>query len=199
MGLKTYRVNEIFYSLQGEGHRVGCPSIFLRFSGCNLKCAKATHGFDCDTEWMSGTDMTAEQIIDAMRVHGACDWVVITGGEPLLQLDDELIDALKDEDYMLAIETNGTKPIPQKIDYVCVSPKVAEHAVKPTAADELRYVRAHGQGIPKPSVVARHLFLSPACDGPEIDQNNLRWCIKLCLENPEWRLSVQTHKIWGIR
>lgn len=200
VGMKTYRINEIFYSVQGEGRRAGEPSTFVRFSGCNLTCKKATHGFDCDTEWMSGKTMTADEIVEAVRaICGHCDAIILTGGEPLLQLDKHLIDALRFNEHYLCVETNGTQAIPEGIDYVAMSPKVAEHAVVPTMVDELRYVRRVGQGIPKPKCESRWKYISPAAEGDAIDRDNLDYCIQLVKDNPEWFLSVQQHKLWGVR
>ena len=197
---RTYRVNEIFYSLQGEGVRAGTPNLFLRFSKCNLACSKETHDFDCDTEFESGRRMTAEEILDELgRLSAGCRWVVLTGGEPGLQLDAVLVVALKAGGYRLAIETNGSVELPPGLDWVTVSPKVAEHAIRQRTADEVKYVRAYGQGIPETVVEADHRLISPAFDGDELDRRTLEWCIRLVEENPPWRLSVQQHKGWGVR
>jgi len=196
----SYRINEIFYSLQGEGRRAGEPSVFVRFSGCNLACAIATHGFNCDTEFTSGRSMTGEEILaEVQRVGGRCKWVVLTGGEPTLQLDDLLVDLLHANEFMLAIETNGSNAIPMHLDWVCVSPKGAEHTLQQLTADEVKYVRRHGQGIPKPSVKATHKLISPAFDEGSIQEETLQWCIQLTKENPEWKLSMQQHKLWKVR
>ena len=204
----SYRVNEIFYSLQGEGARAGAASLFVRFSGCNQTCKVESHGFDCDTEFMSGREMTAEEIgsacVEAMDDPDLRAPVIFTGGEPLLQLDLPLLEYLASLGYTLPmLETNGSLPIPEDMKpwlaYVSCSPKVAEHAVRLERADELRYVRAHGQGIPRPSCAAGRKYLSPAAIGDEIDPRSLAWCIELARSNPEWRLSVQQHKFWRVR
>ena len=198
--MKTYLVNEIFYSLQGEGVRAGTPNLFLRFSKCNLACTRETHGFDCDTEFESGRRMTAEEIVDELRRSSeACGWVVLTGGEPALQVDRELIDALHEAGYRLAIETNGSVELPSGLDWITVSPKVAEHALRQRRADEVKYVRGDGQGIPRTVVEAPHLLISPAFDGTVLDERTLGWCVQLVKDNPPWRLSVQQHKLWKIR
>ena len=199
MGLKTYTVKEIFYSLQGEGSRAGSANVFLRFAGCNLDCKKATHGFDCDTDWAHGDKMTLPALVAAVRAAGPADWIICTGGEPLLQLDQALIDALHTVDFRIAIETNGTQKIPAGIDFVAMSPKVPESQVIPRTVDELRYVRGVGQSIPHPSAVAKYHYLSPAHDGQDIDHAALDHCIELCKANPLWRLSQQQHKAWSIR
>ena len=197
--MKTYRVNEIFYSLQGEGVRAGTPNLFLRFSGCNLTCRRETEGFDCDTEFSSGRDLNISQILESLKKLGPrSEWVILTGGEPGLQIDQELIDRLHEAGFKIAIETNGTRELPEGIDWICVSPKSAEHTLRVKFAHELKYVRRAGQGIPKPSIKADHFLLSPAFDGGSLTQENLQWCIELCKSNPPWRLSVQNHKIWNV-
>ncbi len=198
--MKAYVVNEIFFSLQGEGMRAGTANLFLRFTGCNETCAVETHGFDCDTEFTSGRKLTLDEIIAELRETGpGCPWVVLTGGEPGLQADRELIDRLHAEGYKLAIETNGSVALPDGLDWITVSPKVAEHAVRQRRADELKYVRGHGQAIPKTVVEATHKLISPAFDGDRLDRKTLEWCIRLVKDNPEWRLSIQMHKVWTIR
>ncbi|PYQ58585.1 MAG: hypothetical protein DMF53_20175 [Acidobacteria bacterium] len=174
--------------------------MFLRLSKCNLACKVETHGFDCDTEFESGRWMTPAEILAEFRqLSSACDWVVLTGGEPALQVDRELIDALHEAGYKLAIETNGSLEIPEGVDWITVSPKVAEHAVRQRRANEVKYVRGYGQAIPKTVVEADHYLLSPAFEGMEVDPRALDWCIRLCKENPPWRLSVQQHKLWRVR
>ena len=203
----AYTVSEIFCALQGEGHRVGTRNVFVRFAGCNLKCNEAEHGFDCDTDFASIYKRfeTAQALVSEVgEVWGGAEEgraVILTGGEPTLQIDTELLQAFQNEKYFVAVETNGTKqmPYPEGVSWVSCSPKTAEHTLKLTDADELRYVRAERQGIPRPKVSADHLFLSPAADGDGPKRANLRHCMKLIEENPAWRLSVQMHKLWGIR
>lgn len=198
--MKRYRVNEVFYSLQGEGARAGTANLFLRFSRCNLDCKVATHGFDCDTEFESGTWMTLPEIVaELRRLAPGCGWVILTGGEPALQVDGELIAALHEAGYRLAIETNGTLELPAGLDWITVSPKVPEASLRQRTAHEVKYVRAHGQPLPQTVVTAEHYLLSPAFDGGTLDRAHLDWCIALCRENPAWRLSVQQHKGWNVR
>lgn len=198
--MERYLVNEIFYSLQGEGVRAGTPNLFLRFARCNLTCRVETHGFDCDTEFESGRRMALPEILEEMRtLSAACRWVVLTGGEPGLQVDRELIDTLHAAGYRLAVESNGSVLLPAGIDWVTVSPKVAEHALRQRTAQEVKYVRGFGQAIPQTVVEAEHYLISPAFDGPEVDPRTLDWCIRLVRENPPWRLSVQQHKLWQVR
>jgi len=198
--MERYLVNEIFYSLQGEGVRAGTPNLFLRLSRCNLACKVETHGFDCDTEFESGRWLTLPEIgAEFRQLSEGCGWVILTGGEPSLQADPELIDALHSAGYKLAIETNGSVELPPGIDWITVSPKVAEHAVRQRTAHEVKYVRGYGQAIPKTVVQAEHYLISPAFDGPEVDSRTMDWCIRLCKENPPWRLSVQQHKLWKVR
>ena len=198
--MKRYLVNEIFFSLQGEGMRAGESSLFLRFSQCNMTCKLETHGFDCDTEFTSGRRMTFDDILAEFRVLSPdCKWVVLTGGEPGLQVDAEFIHALHSAGYLLAIETNGSVELPAGLDWVTVSPKVAEHAIRQRVAHEVKYVRGYGQGIPRTVVEAQYRLISPAFSGQWVDPRALDWCIKLVEENPTWRLSVQQHKLWNVR
>jgi 7-carboxy-7-deazaguanine synthase len=198
--VESYLVNEIFYSLQGEGVRAGTPNLFLRLARCNLACTAETHGFDCDTEFESGRRLSIGEIVAELRQLSApCRWVILTGGEPALQTDAALIDGLHGAGYALAIETNGSVALPPGIDWITVSPKVAEHAVRQRTAHEVKYVRGHGQAIPKTVVSAEHYLLSPVFEGAEVDPRALAWCIRLCKENPTWRLSVQQHKLWKVR
>jgi organic radical activating enzyme len=198
--MKTYAVNEIFYSLQGEGVRAGTPNLFLRMAGCNLTCRVETHGFDCDTEFVSSRKLTAADIAAELRSRSAtCEWVILTGGEPGLQVDRELIDGLHGGGFRLAIETNGSIALPDGLDWITVSPKVAEHAIRQLSANEVKYVRGYGQAIPKTAVTAEHYLISPSFSGNELARKALEWCIQLALENPPWRLSVQQHKMWSVR
>jgi len=207
-----YTVNEIFYSLQGEGVRTGTPNVFVRFAGCNMRCAvepgdKSPGGFDCDTEFMSGRKMTPEELACAMcdvastaaRHHPNGAWCILTGGEPGLQVDVDLIGYLQDHNWKIAIETNGSIALPCGLDWITVSPKVAEHCIKQTTANEVKYVRGYGQAIPKTAVKADHYLISPAFDGNVVEQRTMDWCVNLVKENPQWRLSVQQHKSMLIR
>lgn len=197
---KHYKINEIFYSLQGEGARAGTANLFLRFSNCNLRCNQKEHGFDCDTEFTSGESWTADEIITQLKeANSRCQWIILTGGEPSLQIDEALIDQLRLAGFKLAIETNGTSAISEKIDWVCVSPKTAEHTIKQLKANEVKYVRSHGMGIPKTNIKADHYFISPAFEGDQPSEKNIQWCIDLVKRNPSWQLSLQMHKLWGLR
>ena len=200
VAVKAYTVNEIFYSLQGEGVRAGTANLFLRFSGCNERCRVETHGFDCDTDSAGGRKMTSAEIVAGLREAGpGCEWVVLTGGEPALQVDRALIDGLHEAGYKLAIETNGTIELPAGLDWITVSPKVEEGVIRQRKADEVKYVRACGQGIPETVVEAKYHLISPAFEGNRLDPNVLDWCVELVKRNPPWRLSVQMHKAWGVR
>lgn len=144
--------------------------------------------------------MTAQELIEEMtRLGGKCLNVILTGGEPLLQVDEELILALRLAHWYVAVETNGTKVVPNGIDWVCLSPKVAEHAIQVEVAHEVKYVRHAGQALPRPRCDAQHYLLSPVFSPTGIDRESLAWCMKLVLENPLWRLSMQAHKIWRVR
>lgn len=199
----TLRVSELFYSLQGEGGRAGQPSIFIRLSGCSAKHACYETGVRCDTEFESGRAMTLDEILAWCKAHAPnCFWIVWTGGEPCDQLTDDVVKFFDDAQYMQAIETSGLKPIPDGIDWICISPKVAEHVLVKVHGDrtiqELRYVRHVGQDIPSPQLHATNLYLSPHSDGFTINAANLQHCIALCLAHPAWKLSVQQHKLWKV-
>mgnify|MGYP006315313399 CR=1 FL=1 len=192
------KVSEIFYSLQGEGARVGEASIFIRLQGCKAKFACAAARIKCDTEFESGREWDVKELLSRISQFD-CRNVVWTGGEPTDQLTEKIVSIFKEKGYYQCIETSGLNSVPQGIDFVSLSPKVAEHILKknfPEGVTELRYVRHSGQEIPQPSVEAKYYYLSPHSDGFEINQTNLNHCISLCLKNPLWRLSVQQHKIW---
>src|SRR5882762_3011461 len=201
----TYTVKEVFYTLQGEGANTGRPAVFLRFAGCNLWTGReadrsmAICQF-CDTDFLGGTKFATADLL--ARVVSA-EWrsadrpfVVITGGEPLLQLDQPLIDALHKHGFEIAIETNGTLPAPSGIDWVCVSPK-ANAAFVQTSGDELKVVYPQNgmmlEGFER--LDFDHFFVQPM-DGPEVEQNT-ELAARYCLEHPRWRLSLQTHKLLG--
>jgi 7-carboxy-7-deazaguanine synthase len=211
----TYAVKEIFYTLQGEGANAGRPAVFCRFAGCNLWTGRerdrgqAVCRF-CDTDFV-GTDgpgggrfadasALARAVGDAWpgaRVPRARPLVVCTGGEPLLQLDALLVDALHAAGFEIAVETNGTQVPPPGIDWICVSPKVGAELVL-RAGDELKlvYPQAGGEPARFEELDFRHFFLQPM-DGPDRERNT-RLALRYCLEHPPWRLSLQTHKLLGI-
>jgi 7-carboxy-7-deazaguanine synthase len=204
----SYLVKEIFYSLQGEGFHAGSPAVFCRFAESDfsshdqdLAAAECTF---CDTDVVGGGRYPdAISLAEAVR---ACwpkavrsrPFVVCTGGEPTLQLDNELVHALHDQDCIIAIETNGTNDVHPDIDWICVSPKAGVPMTQ-THGDELKIV------VPQlgldPAVYEllsfSHRFVQPM-DGPQIVRNT-EWALKYCLEHPGWRLSLQTHKFLGIR
>lgn len=199
--MKRYPIKECFLSLQGEGMWAGRTSVFLRFAGCNLKCRKETHGFDCDTDFEGGRTLSVSEVVEeVVSVAGGCEWIVLTGGEPALFLDPELAAALGDH-HNLAIETNGTVPLKARVDWVSVSPKRGERLAL-SFADEIKIVLAAGQplhGAINGRIDANHYLLSPAFEGDTLPEENLRYCIDLCLRNPRWKLSVQQHKLWKVR
>jgi 7-carboxy-7-deazaguanine synthase len=209
----SYAVKEIFYTLQGEGANTGRPAVFCRFAGCNLWSgreqdrAAATCQF-CDTDFV-GTDgpgggrfSSAEELATAVALawpEGAVQrrFVVCTGGEPLLQLDQPLLDALHREGFEIAVETNGTQPLPRGIDWVCVSPKAGAPLVV-SAGDELKLVYPQPGAEPSQfeSLEFSHFYLQPM-DGPDREANTAS-ALQYCLAHPRWRLSLQTHKLLGI-
>lgn len=194
-------VSEIFYSLQGEGARAGTPTVFIRLQGCSAKHACYASGIKCDTEYESGAEMSCDEILKWLKINAPnCMEITWTGGEPCDQLTSEIVAYFKEEGFFQAIETSGLKPAPEGIDFICVSPKVAEHVVAKnfTHINELRYVRHKGQQVPQPAITADHYWISPHSDGFTINSENLNHCINLCKENPKWKLSIQQHKIWNV-
>ena len=213
----SYAVKEIFYTLQGEGAQAGRAAVFCRFAGCNLWSgreadrAAAICKF-CDTEFVGvdgvggGKFESAESLAAAVAEKWPSEpsagkrFVVCTGGEPLLQMDARLIDALHACDFEIAIETNGTIAGPAGLDWICVSPKAATELVQ-TSGDELKLVFPQAEAAAAPSnfegLGFRHFFLQPM-DGPRRSENT-ELALKYCLDHPQWRLSLQTHKILSIR
>ncbi len=208
-----YTVKELFYTLQGEGFHAGRPAVFCRFSGCNLWTgreqdrATAVCTF-CDTDFVGvgpdgGKFATPEALADAVAAHwpagaGGQPFVVCTGGEPLLQLDAPAIAALHARGFEVAVETNGTQPAPEGLDWICVSPK-AEAALALTHGDELKLVYPQAAAPPErfAGLAFRHFYLQPM-DGPAV-ATNTEAAVRYCLDHPQWHLSVQTHKALGIR
>jgi 7-carboxy-7-deazaguanine synthase len=212
----AYSVKEIFYTLQGEGANAGRAAVFCRFAGCNLWSglerdrASAVCRF-CDTEFV-GTDgqgggkfATAEELVASLNRHWPASsragrsrpFVVCTGGEPLLQLDRALVDALHFAGWEIAVETNGTQPAPDAIDWICVSPK-AGAGLRLRSGNELKLVFPQAGAMPEQFVDLdfAHFFLQPMA-GDRLAQNT-REAIAYCQAHPQWRLSLQTHKILGI-
>lgn len=187
---RIYKINEIFYSLQGEGYYVGTPAVFVRFSGCNLNCPF------CDTEHASGVMMSEEDIMSAVSSYPARH-VVLTGGEPSLFIDAQFVSSLHSLGKYVAVETNGTCSLPDGIDWVTFSPKNNWHL---TECDELKVVYTAQDMAAYDGISAVHRFLQP-CDTGHPDRNRLllQGAIEYCKSHPEWRLSVQTHKFLGIR
>lgn len=192
----SLRVNEIFYSLQGEGGRTGEASIFIRLSKCNLACSF------CDTEFEFGIKMEIDEILAEIAQY-PCRWIIWTGGEPTLQLTDEVVALFKEKGYKQAIETNGTRRVPAGIDYITCSPKQQFEKVRELIpeADELRFPIAKDDPLPDLSILpnAKRYFISPIFDDLNIIAENVDYCIELVKQNPQWALSLQTHKLIGIR
>ncbi len=194
--MSNYKVNEVFYSLQGEGARAGSANVFVRFAGCNLQCNVTDHGFDCDTNFSGGTAYTLNELVACIRSADVrnCKSIIWTGGEPSLQLTIELLQALPE--FYHAVETNGTKELPTQVDWISCSPKTAEHTLRCGTVDELRYVINAGMALPKPKLKATHYFVSAAFEPDEtITKDSFEHAVKLCKENPKWKLSLQTHKL----
>jgi 7-carboxy-7-deazaguanine synthase (Cx14CxxC type) len=208
----TYSVKEIFYTLQGEGANAGRPAVFCRFAGCNLwnglerDRATAICQF-CDTDFFGTNGAGGGKFKTAHELAAAVDaawpapdgkkFVVCTGGEPTLQLDSALVDALHGAGFEIAIETNGTGIPPQGVDWICVSPKANARLVL-SHGNELKliYPQAGADPAAFEDFAFEHFFLQPM-DGPERDRNT-QLTVRYCLEHPRWRLSLQTHKLLGI-
>ncbi len=203
----TLKISEIFYSLQGEGYRAGHPSIFIRLQGCTAQNACYKSGVRCDTEFESGKEWTIEDLHSYIKQY-KCKWIVWTGGEPTDQLTQNQIDYFKDNGYNNAIECSGIRQ-PPFVDWVVLSPKVAEHVIlkkwtrgtdinNDFLCDELRWVRHKGQEVPVTKIKSKHYYISPHFDGQNMNTENVQHCINMCLDNPEWKLSTQLHKLWSI-
>ena len=212
----TYSVKEMYYTLQGEGAHTGRPAVFLRFAGCNLWSGREEHRADaicrfCDNEFV-GTDGpgggkfdTAAELAEAVGTawggegSHAIRYVVCTGGEPLLQLDNSLIDALHKAGFEIGVESNGTLAAPDGIDWLCISPKGAAPVVQ-SSGNELKLVYPQQETAAQPEnfidMAFDQFFLQPL-DGPDTKANTRR-AIDYCLSHPRWKLSVQTHKVLGI-
>jgi organic radical activating enzyme len=190
-------VNEIFYSLQGEGGRQGAASIFIRLAGCNLKCDF------CDTDFAAGKVMQADEIVNIIRQY-PCTWIVWTGGEPMLQLTDEWLSFFREKGFLQAIESNGHYPLPTLLDYTVVSPKGHTdyaRAINP-CVDEVRLPVRNGDLLPEIASLpeAKHYFLSPVLVGDlSLAKANIHYCVEQVKLHPEWRLSLQIHKLIGIQ
>ena len=210
MNERMYRVNDIFYTLQGEGHNTGRAAVFVRFAGCNLRCPF------CDTEFDTFQPMNASQILQAIAPYPA-RFIVLTGGEPTLQVDEAFVDLLHQHGYEVAMESNGLRPAPQNIDWLTVSPKKSgEESVErgewrveggERMPDELKLVfdehtdpEAFLKNLkPQTSNLKPLLYLQP-CDMGDAQRNAaiMERCIDYIKHHPQWRLSLQTHKLIGI-
>lgn len=209
----TYSVKEIFYTLQGEGNHAGRPAVFCRFSGCNLWSGReedrstAVCQF-CDTDFVGTDGLGGGKFSSASalaeRINGLwpatfakSKYVVFTGGEPLLQLDTDLIEAMHDVGFEIAIETNGTIPVPAGVDWICVSPKMGANLVV-FKGNELKVVIPQaGQAMQEYAALDFEHFFVQAMDGPLLAKN-LNLAIEFCKSNPQWKLSLQTHKLLQI-
>lgn len=206
----TYSVKELFYTLQGEGNQAGRAAVFCRFSGCNLWSGREQDRLSaicnfCDTDFM-GTDginggkfKTANTLalaIDSLWPisHQDHKYVVLTGGEPLLQVDEALVEALHKHDFTVAVETNGTIIPPSGIDWICVSPKSTTD-LKITKGDELKLVFPQSEALPKnyEHLTFNHFYLQPMDD--QNSNKNKKLAIEYCKANPKWKLSLQMHKV----
>ena len=198
------KVNEIFYSLQGEGHYTGTPAVFVRFAGCNLRC------WFCDTDFEKGVEMSEDEIVEAVLQYST-RYVVITGGEPTLQITASLCDKLHAHGLYLMMETNGTRPLPEGIDWITCSPKEGTKlALRKANEVKVVFTGTYDPEVWREQIEAEHWLLQPLrftgnwlienIDSGEDDRNdNLDDTVRYILSHPFWRLSVQLHKIVGLR
>ncbi len=194
-----WKITEIYYSLQCEGFHAGTPAVFIRFAGCNLNCSF------CDSPHETGTNMSLYQIINEVNKYPLARMVVLTGGEPSISIDQAMVDALKRTGKTIAIETNGTNPLPQGIDWVILSPKnsFAGGNTVPVIlneCDELKVVYL-GQDLSQyNSINATHRYLQPCyCDEEDIRNYTTKSCINAVLASKNWKLSLQTQKLFNIK
>ena len=209
----TYSVKEMFYTLQGEGNHAGRPAVFCRFSGCNLWSgreqdrATAVCRF-CDTDFVGTDGSGGGKFADAAALAATIDahwpssyvkskYVVFTGGEPLLQLDVALITAMHERGFEVAIETNGTLPVPAGVDWVCVSPKMGSELVVAKGNEIKVVIPQPGQDMALYAGLDFDHYFVQAMDGPD-QQHNIRLAIEFCKQHPQWKLSLQTHKLLQI-
>ena len=195
-----YKINEIFHSLQGEGYHSGTPAVFVRFSGCNLRCAF------CDTQHQNGTMMSLQAIVDEVNKFPSAPLLVLTGGEPSLFIDEPFVEELKQKTgKTIAIETNGTRPLPDNLDWVTLSPKTSFDGgdLEPCVlrrCDELKVVWQWQDLSQYDRIEAKHRFLQPCFSDDETQrQVNMKSCVEAVMRHPNWRLSLQIHRVLNIR
>ena len=194
-----YKINEIFYSLQGEGFHTGTPAVFVRFSGCNLRCTF------CDTQHQTGEMFSLQEIVNEVNKYSIAPLLVLTGGEPSLFIDEAFVAELKQKTgKKIAIETNGTRPLPTNLDWVTFSPKSAFEGgdAEPCVlkqCDELKVVFL-GQDLAQyDDIEAKYRFLQPCfVEDPEQRQTNMQACVEAVKRHPNWRLSLQIHRVLNI-
>lgn len=197
--MSMYKINEIFYSLQGEGFHTGTPAVFVRFSGCNLRCAF------CDTQHQSGVMLSLQEIVDEINKYSIAYLVVLTGGEPSLFIDEAFVAALKKKTgKKIAIETNGTRSLPHNLDWVTFSPKSAFKGgdIEPcvlTCCDELKVVYL-GQDLAQYDIIqTENRFLQPCfCEDEAQWRTNMNACVEAVMRYSGWRLSLQVHRVLNI-
>jgi len=212
--MKVFRVNNIFYSLQGEGRNTGRAAVFIRFAGCNLRCSF------CDTEFESYREMSNEDILTEILKYENRDadckpLIVLTGGEPTLQVDEAFVDFLHQHGYEVAMESNGTRPAPGNLDWLTVSPKVNEKLEMRNEKWEMKNEKSHqpdeikivfGENTDPAAIISHSSFLIPhllylqPCDTGDPDRNKAitQACVEYIKAHPQWRLSLQTHKLIDI-
>lgn len=194
-----YRINEIFYSLQGEGFHAGTPAVFVRFSGCNLRCAF------CDTQHQAGEMLSLQDIVNEVNKYPIASLLVLTGGEPSLFIDKAFVAELKQKTgKRIAIETNGTRPLPANLDWVTLSPKSSFEGgdLEPCflgSCDELKVVYLGQDLVQYDEIQTKNRFLQPCyCEEEKQRQANMKSCVDAVLNHPNWRLSLQIHRVLNL-
>ena len=209
----TYSVKEIFYTLQGEGTHAGRPAVFCRFSGCNLWSGRESDRANavckfCDTDFIGTDGELGAKYSDSDKLAGTIDslwpstytaskYVVFTGGEPLLQLDAALIGSMHECGFEIAIETNGTLPVPAGVDWICVSPKIGSELAVVHGSELKVVIPQGGQNLQDYESLKFDNFYVQPMDGPDLEKNT-QLAIETCKRNPRWKLSLQTHKLLQI-
>lgn len=197
MEIKKFKVNDIFYSLQGEGRWAGTAAIFIRFSKCNIHCPF------CDTDFASYTEMTEMEIMDELKKYPKCKFIVLTGGEPTLQLTPHLLDLFHDEGYYVAMETNGTNPVIDGVDWITCSPKIAyvkKAVVRLYRADEVKVVYDGIHEVSAYGIKTSNLYVQP-CDVEDEVKNReiMDATVEFIKKNPQWKMSLQQQKVLNVK
>ena len=192
LNIASYEISEIFYSIQGEGYFTGQQAIFIRFSGCNLSCSFC----DEPTHKEKGTILTIDQLLNKIKAYSECRFIILTGGEPTLQPHfAELVNILQENQYFVAVETNGTNPLNCSPNWVTVSPKTEDFI----AGDELKLVYQNQDLKQFEKLPFKHFYIQPQNDRNKLNNHAVKQCLSVVEKNPNWKLSLQIHKVLNIK